>query len=194
MKKYDPDGKCAKCGGGDVKSEHYDADSDYVMGMVRCFNPEAKRNPERINRKCENCGYEWGEAPLDETTSFQASEAAQMASPTCEAAKADSTPPPRINDLVKRCKGRGCDSKSPCRVISAIEPIVVRSTVLSCHCMHMSEKFHLIERAPETIQLCNSTLTVKGAGAYYFNLMADIIGIASGKYGITLTKKEDTKS
>lgn len=71
MKKYDPEGKCSKCGCGGVEDKHCNA---YVPGnepwerMSRALGNELKSRPEHIHRTCKNCDFTWREAPLDAET------------------------------------------------------------------------------------------------------------------------------
>lgn len=59
---YNPNARCSKCGGEDVSS--------IWMPQERCL-PDCtviSRNhnmPERIERKCDRCGYTWLEEPLE---------------------------------------------------------------------------------------------------------------------------------
>lgn len=60
MKPYDKEAVCSKCG-------HDKMDDDW-LDEVRDQNstPMMRRDqPERIRRKCKNCGYVWLTVPLD---------------------------------------------------------------------------------------------------------------------------------
>jgi predicted nucleic-acid-binding Zn-ribbon protein len=62
MKKYDPEGKCIKCGGGEIEDEWQDEITVPKIGLFAHASPHA----ERILRTCKNCGYGWQEGPLNE--------------------------------------------------------------------------------------------------------------------------------
>jgi hypothetical protein len=63
MEKYVEKAKCLKCGSADI---------------INVFCPEHEWRPSspehethsgaRVHRTCRNCGYKWGELPLDATT------------------------------------------------------------------------------------------------------------------------------
>ena len=57
MKPFDQMTPCAKCGADGATAEWRDA---HNCGSYVC------REPERIIRRCQRCGYKWCEAPLDE--------------------------------------------------------------------------------------------------------------------------------
>lgn len=60
MKKYDPQGRCVKC--------HSKTTKDYWEDVQDIKSHGASLTiPERIVRKCTNCGYTWSEAPRDTT-------------------------------------------------------------------------------------------------------------------------------
>ncbi len=52
---FNPDARCAKCGHDDI-SAHYDEG---------CSATGCPRHPERIDRHCRRCHFEWSEAPLN---------------------------------------------------------------------------------------------------------------------------------
>ena len=69
MDRYNPDGKCIKCGSGDIKDEHKEALMDFALPMpIKDGEGKylSKANcPERIVRTCKGCGFTWDEATLD---------------------------------------------------------------------------------------------------------------------------------
>ena len=52
--KYDPAALCPKCG-------HDDVGSYYDLG---CRASGCRDHPERIDRHCRRCHYEWSESPV----------------------------------------------------------------------------------------------------------------------------------
>ena len=73
MDKYNPDGKCIKCGSGDIDSGYQEERSQVTDTLL------GNSCPESIVRTCKNCGFTWDEATLDnvEATSFRASDICQ---------------------------------------------------------------------------------------------------------------------
>ena len=63
MKRFKQDSKCAKCGM--YSASHIWHESDYHCRGDE-IQPMTKRfRGEHIHRKCNQCGYEWPELPLD---------------------------------------------------------------------------------------------------------------------------------
>jgi len=58
MQRFDVNRACPKCGGTKSKVEHRPA----VGG----------HKPERLERRCETCGFKWDEAPLDAAAAREA--------------------------------------------------------------------------------------------------------------------------
>ena len=57
---FDPNGKCPKCGSGDVLFGWHPA-GHYSYSWVG----DGAALQEHMHRTCSECGYEWPEAPLD---------------------------------------------------------------------------------------------------------------------------------
>ena len=82
MDRYNPDGKCIKCGSGEIYNEHREVfiPSEQVKAIAVFIDRKAENIPERIVRTCKHCGFTWDEATLDsvEATSFKASDMGQL--------------------------------------------------------------------------------------------------------------------
>lgn len=90
MDRYDPKGKCSKCGCRDIKDEHRE---EYIPGdepwerISRALGNELKSRPEHIRRTCKNCDFAWMDAPLDAETEKDGLD--KMTDRICEMARPD---------------------------------------------------------------------------------------------------------
>lgn len=64
MLRYDPQRKCAKCGGEASRAFHAASPTAYSCWTDYCqyANSECR---EHLHRKCKTCGHDWCELPLD---------------------------------------------------------------------------------------------------------------------------------
>ena len=55
---YNPEGMCPKCGGDDVSTLYAPSYQCHHPGCTTCSKPE------RIERSCRRCRYQWNEKPM----------------------------------------------------------------------------------------------------------------------------------
>jgi hypothetical protein len=188
MKKYNPDGKCIKCGSGEIEDEYH---ARLTRGKWINPPPEAFI-PEHIARTCKHCGYQWKEAPLDWIDPEKA-KAAQKAREKAGHVPSD-TPIIEVRDVVKT-SSKLCNIKGGCIVIAMDhkDAITYNEENGICSCRRPISILTLIRKGPKVHRFGTIALKDSNQAIFHIDLEPNFnIGISQGTYELTgILKEED---